>query len=149
MKLSRVTVKVTSLIENIDTEASAPADFERAETLSEGRFIIHDDGRAIVSYSEQSEGGSVKTEISVFGSSVTVSRRGAIESEMRFEEGRAHSSVYSIPPYRFDAEIFCDCLTAEIYPERARIELAYKMKIGGAERRARMKIWILPNSSQG
>lgn len=148
MKLSAVTVKVTSLIENIDTEGSVPADFERAETITEGRFFVYDDGRALVSYSEEGEGGSVTTEISVMGSSVTVSRKGAIESEMRFEEGRAHSSVYSIPPYRFDAEIFCDSLTAELYPERARIELAYKMKIGGAERRARMKIWILPNSSQ-
>ena len=148
MKLSQVTVKVTSLIENIDTEGGSPADFERAETLSEGRFIIHDDGRAIVSYSEQSEGGSVKTEISVFGSSVTVSRRGAIESEMRFEEGVAHSSVYSIPPYRFDADVTAKRVTIDLNPTGGRINLVYNMKIGGAEKSAIMRIWISKATNQ-
>ncbi len=145
VKLSEVTVKVSSVIEDTDNMTSAEA--EKTETASVGYLHIYDDGKALVTYTESGEGGQVTTEILVSGKTVTVSRRGAIESSMRFEEGVTHKSLYSIPPYRFDAEVRASMVKAEIYSEKGRIELKYIMKVGGSQRAARMKIWILPNSS--
>lgn len=145
VKLSEVTVRVSSVIE--DNEKMPSAEAEKNETTSVGYLHIYDDGKALVTYAESGEGGQITTEILVSGKVVTVSRRGAIESSMRFEEGVTHKSLYSILPYRFDAEVRASLVRSEIYPEKGRIELKYTMKVGGSERSATMKIWILPNSS--
>ncbi len=144
MKLSGVTVKISSEIENFD---NGEREVERSESLSQGFLHIYDDGTSLVTCSEKTDGGVLNTEISVKGNTVTVSRKGAIESKIEFAEGKVHKSVYSIPPYRFDAEVEAEAVKTQIYPEKGRIELKYKMRIGGAERLAMMKIWILPNSS--
>lgn len=147
MKISQVTVKVSSVIEDIDSYGLSAGNEEKNESMSVGYLHIYDNGSALVTYSEKGEGGSVTTEVLVRGSSVTVSRKGAIESSISFEEGKVHKSIYSIPPYRFDAEVRTKRVKTEIYSEKGRIELHYIMKVGGSERAARMKIWILPNSS--
>ena len=144
MKLSGVTVKVSAEIENFD---NGTREVERTESLNQGFLHIYDDGTALVTYSEKTDGGSLTTEISVKGDTVTVSRSGAIESKMEFCQGKTHKSVYSIPPYRFDSEVEAEKVDVKIAAEKGRIELKYKMRIGGAERLAAMKIWILPSSS--
>ncbi len=148
MKLSEVTVKVTSIIENLDAYGLTDGEPERTESLVRGFYHVHADGRRIITYSESSESGNVSTEIEIVGNKLTVKRSGSIESKMVFEEGVTHTSLYSIPPYRFDAEVKTRKLVLEFTDEKGRAELVYNMKIGGAEKASRMKIWILPNSSQ-
>lgn len=145
MKLCEVTVKVSSVIENIEDNSAQTA--ERNESVATGYLHDYGNGRYLVTYSENTDGGSLTTEISVSNNKVTVSRKGAIESLMSFEEGVCHSSVYSIPPYRFDTQVIPDKVSCRFIGEKGRIELLYKMRIGGQERSAGMKIWILPNSS--
>lgn len=147
MRLSEVTVRVSSVIEDLDRYGLSTGNEEKTETTSVGYLHIYDDGRTLVTYSESGEGGAVTTEILVSGRVVTVSRKGAIESSISFEEGKTHKSLYSIPPYRFDAEVKTKKVKLELYSEKGRIELCYNMRIGGEERAAKMKIWILPNSS--
>ncbi len=147
VKLSTVTVKVTSIIENLDSYGLTDPSPERSESLAVGYYHVYDDGHRLVTYSESGEGGDVTTEIEVFGGRVTVSRKGAIESRMEFVPGEVHRSVYSIPPYRFDAEVKAGTVMCEMRDDRGRIELKYNMKIGGADKSATMKIWILPNTS--
>ena len=147
MKLSEVTVKVTSVIENLDASGLVADEPERTETTAVGYLHVYENDTALVTYRESGEGGTVTTEIAVRGKTVTVSRKGAIESCMVFEEGKSNKFVYSIPPYRFDAEIITKRMRCEDFVKNGRIELYYNMKIGGADKAARMKIWILPNSS--
>lgn len=147
MKLSQVTVKVSSVIEDIDSYGLRSGNEEKTESVSVGYLHIYDNGTSLVTYAEEGEGGKVTTEVLVSGRTVTVSRKGAIESAISFEEGKIHKSIYSIPPYRFDAEVKTSMVKTEIYSDKGRIELNYVMKVGGSERVARMKIWILPNSS--
>ncbi len=147
MRISEVTVKVSSTIENLDNYGLSDGEAEKTESLSLGYYHVYDDGRRLVTYIESGENGNVTTEIEVCGRAVTVSRGGAIESRMLFEEGKTDRSVYSIPPYRFDAEVRTRSVMLELSDEKGRIELKYNMKIGGAEKSARMKIWILPNIS--
>ncbi len=147
VKLSEVTVKVTSIIENLDSYGLADGESERTESLARGYYHVYDDGRRLVTYAECGEGGSVTTEIEISGRRVTVSRKGAIESRIEFAEGKTDISVYSIPPYRFDAEVKTKKMLVDLRDDKGRLELSYNMKIGGAEKSAVMKIWILPNTS--
>ena len=147
MKISEVNVKISSVTAELDDAGLVMGEEERTESRADGFLHIYDDGRYLLTYAESGEGGDVTTEISVKDKRVTVSRKGAIESSMEFEEGLEHRSIYSIPPYRFDAVTETKRVRLELSDAKSRIELLYIMKIGGAARSARMKIWILPNTS--
>ena len=92
MKLSEVTVKVTSVIENLDASGLVADEPERTETTAVGYLHVYENDTALVTYRESGEGGTVTTEIAVRGKTVTVSRKGAIESCMVFEEGKTHEA---------------------------------------------------------
>ena len=145
--LKRVSLKIESAIDNLSPAGLPEGECEKSVSECQGSLRISD-GVISVTYSEQSEGGEIRSEIVCQGGSVTVRRSGAIESEMCFTEGEIHRSVYSIPPYRFDAAVKAKRVRAEVTEDGGSIDLIYNMRIGGAEKSARMKIWILQASSQ-
>ena len=63
-------------------------------------------------------------------------------SELCFVEGETHHSVYTIPPYSFDAEVKAKRVRVSVNENEGLIDLVYNMTVGGAEKAARMKIWI-------
>lgn len=139
--ISKVKVKIESSIENLDAAGLPDGDVEKNVSEAEG-FYRFDDGKAHLNYTEENEGGRCRTEISCLGGEVIVRRSGAIESEMRFFEGESHLSIYSIPPYRFDATVTAKRVRIELTEDGGGVDLLYNMKIGGADKSARMKIWI-------
>jgi uncharacterized beta-barrel protein YwiB (DUF1934 family) len=145
--ISRVKIKIESIIDNLDESGLADGESEKNVTMVDG--IYHYDGSgARISYKEENEGGKSESEILVFSDSVKVSRHGAIESVLFFREGETNSSIYQIPPYRFDAEVTARRVTIELGPTGGRINLVYNMKIGGAEKSAIMRIWISKATNQ-
>ena len=148
MVIKEVCIKVCSVIENLDSSGLACSDAERTETRSVGYLHIYDGGVYLVTYAEKNEDQQVTTEIKYDGDTVTVKRYGSIESLMVFKEGYRDSSVYKISPYSFDAEVITKKIRAALDNDGGTIDLYYNMKIGGAERSARMKIWISTNSNQ-
>lgn len=140
-------IKISSVIENLDASGLVEGDAEKNESLYDGYFK-YSDGECVVTYSESGESGEVTSEIRYADESAVVKRCGAIESELHFKVGVPHVSKYSVPPYTFDATVTTRKIRAEINERGGRIELYYNMKIGGADKAARMKIWILANSSQ-
>ena len=146
-KITEVKIKIESAIENLDSAGLPEGDIERAATEAEG-YLRYSDGEAVLTYCEESEGGRAESEIICRGAGVTVKRRGAIESELYFEEGKSHSSLYSVPPYKFDATVTARRVRVDLGADGGKIDLLYNMKIGGAEKSTRMKIWIFPSSNQ-
>ena len=145
--ISRVKIKIESIIDNLDESGLADGESEKNVTTVDG--IYHYDGSgARISYKEENEGGKSESEILVFSDSVKVSRHGAIESVLFFKEGETNSSIYQIPPYRFDAEVSAKRVTIDLNPLGGRINLVYNMKIGGAEKSAIMRIWISKATNQ-
>ena len=145
--ISRVNIKIESIIEKLDESGLADGESEKNVTTVDG--IYHYDGSgARISYKEENEGGKSESEILVFSDAVKVSRHGAIESVLFFKEGETHSSIYQIPPYRFEAEVSAKRVTIELCPTGGRINLVYNMKIGGAEKSAIMRIWISKATNQ-
>ena len=105
----------------------------------EGFYKISDEGYEIT-YSEMTEGGKVVSDIVITASSVTVKRRGAVDSEMVFSEGLLHKSLYTVSPYSFDAEVLTKRIRNGLTKDGGRIDIFYNMKIGGADKAVKMRI---------
>ena len=134
-------IKVLSVMDNLGDSGLPEGDSERVESVYKGFFHITD-GEVLLTYTEGEGEGAYLSEISTSSGRVTVKRKGAIESELVFEEGKTHTSLYRIPPYTFDAEVNTKKIRSSLSDEGGSIELYYNMKIGGADKSARMKIWI-------
>ena len=140
-------IRVSSIIENLDDAGLAHGDIERTEASASG-YYTYGGERVEITYAEKTEGGTLTTCVVRDGASVTVTRRGAIESEMRFEEGVVHASEYAMPPYRFDCEIKTRKIRDRLEEDGGGLDLLYNMKIGGADKAVRMKIWISTDSDR-
>ena len=145
--ISRVKIKIESIIENLDYSGLPDGESEKTTSVFDGVYRYTGDG-AHITYKEKTDGGVCDSEILVFADGVTVRRSGAIISELYFKEGESHSSLDQIPPYSFDAEIISKRVTIELNPLGGKINLVYNMKIGGAEKSAIMRIWISKATNQ-
>ncbi len=141
----KVKIKIESTIENLDSAGLVDGDAEKTLTEAYGTYR-YGEGEAFLNFSEENEGGKIHTEITCLGNSVTVRRDGAIESRMHFSEGETHRSLYVIPPYQFESTVTAKRVRINLNSEGGEIDLVYGMTIGGADKNARMKIWILQAS---
>ena len=146
-KIFEVKIKIESSIENLDSAGLPEGDAEKNSSVAAGFYRFSDD-EITLTYAEENEGGRAESEIVYKNGCVSVKRKGAIESELIFEEGKSHSSLYVVPPYKFDATVTAKRVRVSLNQDGGTIDLLYNMKIGGAEKSARMKIWILPYSNQ-
>ena len=145
--LKRVSLRVESFIDNLSPEGLPEGEPEKTVSECIGSLRISD-GRISLIYTENTEGGSIRSEIVCLGDRVYVTRSGAIESELCFIEGEKYHSIYSIPPFKFDAEVEAKRVNVEVDENGGRIDLLYNMTVGGAMKAARMKIWISQASNQ-
>ena len=136
--------KITSVIENLDDVGLPEGDSERTESAAVGYFHCFD-GYFLLTYTESQEGVSVTTEIKCDSDTVRVLRHGAIESDMMFSVGVTHKSVYTVSPYKFDAEVRARRIRSSLGESGGRLELIYDMKIGGASKSARMSVEVIPS----
>lgn len=138
---ARVKIKIESSIENLDPSGLPEGDIERNTSEAVGLYGFSD-GEMKLSYTEENEGGKADSELILIDGGLRVMRHGAIESDLYFKEGESHSSIYSVPPYKFDATVKTKRLRVDLNECGGKIDLLYSMRIGGAEKNARMKIWI-------
>ena len=141
-----VKIKIESVIENLDSSGLPDGEAERSVSECDG-FLRYSEDEAVITYSESGEGGNVSSTIIYKEGEATVKRTGAIESELCFKEGVTHQSIYCVQPYKFDATVYTRKIRASISEMGGTLDLFYNMKIGGAEKSARMKIWIQTISS--
>ena len=146
-KIEEIKIKIESVIENIDSSGLPEGDAERTVTECDG-FIHYTENGILLTYSEKTDNGDVYSDITYSDGEVWVKRRGALVSELFFKEGAEHTSVYEIPPYKFDASVKTRRIKADLSETGGVISLFYNIKIGGAEKSARMKIWISTLSKQ-
>ena len=144
--INEVKIKIESVIENLDSAGLPDGEAERNASECCG-FLRFSDGESVITYSETGESGSVSSEIKYKNGEATVKRTGAIESELHFKEGETHHSIYNVVPYKFDAQVYTRKIRASLDECGGTLDLFYNMKIGGAEKSARMKIWIQTISS--
>ena len=132
-----VKLRICSQIDNLDDNGLTEGESEVTESTVHGIF---NQKTRTLSYDERAEDGSVvHCTVMENGSTVCVSRTGAVLADMIFEEGRTHASLYRIPPYSFDMQITAKRIRGELSLGKDLI-LVYNMEIGGAKKACRMKI---------
>ena len=131
--------RISSVIENLLPSGLVDGEPERTEISPDG-FLKISKGEYEITYSEMTEGGKVVTDITVTEMSVRVKRVGAVTSDMYFEEGVSHSSLYEVSPYSFDTVVTTKKIRNGMARESGRLDIHYTMKIGGADKAVRMKI---------
>lgn len=142
-------IKISSVIENLNSAGIADGEAERSESVHSGYLHIRGEDY-FLTYREENEGVRTTSEIKYYPDGrVSVSRSGGVESSFLFVEGETTASLYRVPPYAFDAEIRTRRIRTSLSESGGVMELIYDMKIGGAEKSARMKIWISTNLRQG
>ena len=134
---ARITLK--SIIDNLSDTGLPQDDRECSESSAVGSLTASERG-AVLCFSEESEGGQIKTKIEILGDRVRVCRHGAIESELLFAEGTAHASVYGAPPYTFDMRIYTRKIRGSIGERGGALDIFYDMEIGGAKKSVKMTV---------
>ena len=138
MQKETVKVVLKSIIDNLSETGLPSDDREISESTAIGTLSVSERG-ALISFTESSEGGEIKTRIEITGRSVHVVRHGAIESDILFTEGISHSSIYGAPPYTFDMTVFTRRIRGDIASD-GRIDIFYDMEIGGAKKSVKMTL---------
>ena len=131
--------KISSVIENLLPSGLVDGEPERTDISPEG-FLKISEGGYEITYTEQTEGGKVISDITVSENTVRVKRVGAVSSDMLFDVGRTHASVYTVSPYSFDVEVTAKKIRNNLTRDTGRLDIHYSMKIGGADKAVRMKI---------
>lgn len=140
--LKRVKINIESRIENFDGQGNLDGERETTSASHVGAMKIS--GKEIsLSYRENTEGGSVFSDILLHESgAVTVRRSGAISSTMHFNEKEEYNTVYSLPPYKFDMTIKTNAIKSSLSIFGGTLDIDYEMKLGGADKRVLMKIKV-------
>ncbi len=134
-------VKIESTVDNLDSAGLTVGDSERTEEKSDG-YLLNRGDEYTLTYSVSGEGGDVYSEIYVKDGAVRVKRQGAVVSDFLFKEGEEHRSLYGVPPYKFDVTIKTGRVRLELDARGGKIDILYRMNIGGADKAVRMKIWM-------
>ena len=143
--VKEVCVAVKSVIQNLDGGIPYGED-EVTESIVFGFMKTAEDG-FFLTYSEDADGGKTVSDIITEGERVTVRRRGAVQSEMVFAVGESYDSLYEIPPYRFDMRVEATKIRNTLTLGGGGLDLFYKMEIGGAEKKVRLRLAIHPKEA--
>ena len=75
------------------------AEPEETELMTEGTMVSGDDGEIVLEYQETELTGmeGTTTRFTVQGDTVVLTREGAVNSQMVFQQGKRNSSVYETP----------------------------------------------------
>lgn len=99
----------------------------------------------LLTYTTEADGAKVFHRVDLRENGrVTVTRSGAIVSELSFSVGERHSSLYRIPPFSFDMEIETRALSVAVGEAGASVHLCFSSRLGGAEQETELSILAEP-----
>ena len=133
-----VNLTVSSVIDELD-DAGLPCDSNKTEVNCPATLSVNE-GITTLLYTTEENGQKTDTEIQIMPEAVRVIRRGAIESDFLFEEKKSFTSLYKIPPYAFDCEIFTKRIRRCQRCGERELSVIYDMTVGEAKKNVRMKI---------
>ena len=136
--MNEVKINIESVVEDLD-DAGLVAGSDKTKSEAVGTLTERDNA-TVIAYSETEEGVTTSSEIIIKRDSITVNRTGGVEYSFLFAEGKTTSSLYKVPPYSFDTEIFTRRIRQEFAGSEGKITLFYDMTIGGADKYVKMKL---------
>ena len=139
MYTQNVRISLKSIIDNLSDTGLPSDEREVSESSALGTLTVSERG-ALISFTEDSEGGEIRTRIEILGGRIRVCRHGAIKSDLHFSEGVAHTSLYGAPPYTFDMSIFTRKIRGGMTECGGEVNIFYDMEIGGAKKSVKMTL---------
>ena len=112
------------------TQDYSGTDPDTMELVTEGKLAVQD-GALCLSYEESELTGmeGTTTVFQVEPEKVTLLRLGSVQSEMVFEEGRRHMSLYSTPYGNMEIGVRARRLNSTLELTGGRLEIAYDIEI--------------------
>ena len=110
------------------------AEPEVIELVTEGTMTDHEGGKYTVRYQESELTGleGTVTTIQVEGASVSILRQGQVNSQMVFEEGRRHLTMYSTPYGALTMGVNTRKMKVDLDETGGEIEIDYALEIDHA-----------------
>lgn len=104
------------------------------ELVTEGTLIGHEGGKYTVCYQESELTGleGTQTTIQVEGNSVSILREGQVNSQMVFEEGRRHLTMYNTPYGALTMGVNTRKMKVALDETGGEIEIDYALEIDHA-----------------
>ena len=105
-------------------------DPDETELMTEGTMALTEDG-FVLSYEESELTGmeGTTTTFEVKGPRVTLTRSGAVNSQMVFEEGRQHTSLYETPFGELSVDIQTSELKHNLSERGGLMEIKYSIAV--------------------
>lgn len=105
-------------------------DPDETELMTEGTMVLTEDGM-VLSYEESELTGmeGTTTTFEVKGPRVTLTRSGAVNSQMVFEEGRQHTSLYETPFGELSVDIQTSELKHNLSERGGLMEIKYSIAV--------------------
>ena len=105
-------------------------DPDETELMTEGTMALTEDGM-VLSYEESELTGmeGTTTTFEVKGPRVTLTRSGAVNSQMAFEEGRQHTSLYETPFGELSVDIQTSELKHNLSERGGLMEIKYSIAV--------------------
>ena len=105
-------------------------DPDETELMTEGTMALTEDGM-VLSYEESELTGmeGTTTTFEVKGPRVTLTRSGAVNSQMVFEEGRQHTSLYETPFGELSVDIQTSVLKHNLTERGGVMEIKYSIAV--------------------
>ena len=105
-------------------------DPDATELMTEGTMAVTEDGM-VLSYEESELTGmeGTTTTFEVKGPRVTLTRSGAVNSQMVFEEGRQHTSLYETPFGELSVDIQTSELKHNLSERGGLMEIKYSIAV--------------------
>ena len=138
--MKNIKIEIDSVVEDLD-DSGLVDNSDKTHSTAEGS-LSYENGAILLSYTETSEGVTTKSDIIIKDSEVSVKRSGGVEYDFLFVEGELTKSIYSVPPYSFDTEIYTRRIRKDFTASAGKLSLIYDMTIGGAKKKTRMNIYV-------
>ena len=97
----------------------------------EGR-LTQEDGGWLLTYAQEEQGLTTLTSLSLSGEKAVLRRSGAVGSQMVFQEGQAHSSLYETPYGSLPMSLHTQQLRWSMDETGGKLSLIYRLDLGGA-----------------
>lgn len=118
------------LIEIKGTQQYPESEPDVSTFTTTGKFSVDEkEIKLIYNESEMIGAKDVTSEITIEGDTVTLARRGGMESRLTIEKGRRHSCLYNTPEGDFVIGIYGESLLTEFTQNSAKIYMSYTIDV--------------------
>ena len=113
------------------SQVNAESGPEEMELVTPGRLVRDAQGRYTISYEESELTGleGTTTVLQIEGGRVTLLREGSVNSQMVFEEGRQHTSLYETPYGELSVDIQTSALRHNLGERGGIMEIQYSIAV--------------------